>query len=243
MLVGVLGFLGLFILQPNLAMVLVVFGRYTGTARREGWWWANPLAAFQRRRVSLRVRNFQSAVSKVNDASGSPIEIAAVVVWRITNTAAASFDVFDVDDFVHIQTETAVRHLAVQFPYDDPSDEVTSLRGNTDLVAAGLVGEVRERLALAGVEVFEARITHLAYAPEIAEAMLRRQQAQAVVAARQRIVDGAVGMVTDALDRLQADHVVELDEERKATMVANLMVVLCGEHQATPVVNVGTLYP
>ena len=231
---------GLFTVAPNEARVLQLFGRYIGTVRDPGLKWANPF--YTKRKISTRIRNFESNKLKVNEHEGSPIEIAAVVVWRVTDTAEAAFEVDDYQNFVHVQSEAALRNLATQYPYDHHEEGSKSLRGNTIEIAAQLQREIQDRLAKAGVEVLEARISHLAYAPEIAGAMLRRQQASAVIAARQKIVEGAVGMVDMALDLLKAKHVVELDEERKAAMVSNLLVVLCGEHEATPVVNAGTIY-
>lgn len=231
---------GLFTVQPNQAVVLILFGSYTGTVRDSGWWWTNPFNT--RKKVSLRVRSLNGHMIKVNDHAGNPVEIAAVVVWRVMDTAQAVFDVESFEDFVTVQSETAVRHLASAYPYDDPDHDAVSLRGSTDKVSEALRAELQERLRSAGVEVTEARLSHLAYAPEIAGAMLQRQQAAAIIAARQRIVDGAVGMVEMALARLSANNVVELDEERKAAMVSNLLVVLCGERAATPVLNTGTLH-
>ncbi|HKO21487.1 MAG TPA: SPFH domain-containing protein [Candidatus Eisenbacteria bacterium] len=231
---------GLFTVQPNQAVVLILFGSYAGTVRDSGWWWTNPFNT--RKKVSLRVRSLNGHMIKVNDHAGNPVEIAAVVVWRVMDTAQAVFDVESFEDFVTVQSETAVRHLASAYPYDDPDHDAVSLRGSTDKVSEALRAELQERLRSAGVEVTEARLSHLAYAPEIAGAMLQRQQAAAIIAARQRIVDGAVGMVEMALARLSANNVVELDEERKAAMVSNLLVVLCGERAATPVLNTGTLH-
>ncbi len=231
---------GLFIVNPNEAKVLQLFGRYVGTVRDPGWKWANPL--YTKKKISLRIRNFESNKLKVNDNHGSPIEIAAVVVWRVVDTAEAAFEVDDYQNYVHVQTESALRNLATQYPYDEHEESQKSLRTNTQEVADQLKSEIQQRLARAGVEVLEARISHLAYAPEIAAVMLRRQQAGAIIAARQRIVEGAVGMVEMALELLQKKHVVEFDEERKAAMVSNLLVVLCGEHDAQPVVNTGTIY-
>lgn len=231
---------GLFTVNPNEAKVLQLFGRYVGTVRQPGWKWANPF--YTKRKISVRIRNFESNKLKVNDQHGSPIEIAAVVVWRVVDTAEAAFEVDDYQNYVHVQTESALRNLASQHPYDEHQEGQMSLRGNTQEVAEQLKSEIQQRLAKAGVEVLEARISHLAYAPEIAAAMLRRQQASAVIAARQRIVEGAVGMVEMALEMLQKKHVLELDEERKAAMVSNLLVVLCSEHAAEPVVNTGTIY-
>jgi regulator of protease activity HflC (stomatin/prohibitin superfamily) len=208
--------------------------------RQAGWRWANPFLT--KRRISLRVRNFESGRLKVNDHDGNPIEIAAVVVWRVVDTAEAVFEVDDYQDYVKIQSEAAVRNLATRYPYDTHEDGHTSLRGNTAEVAHDLKREIQERLDKAGVQVIEARLSHLAYAPEIAAAMLRRQQAGAIIAARQKIVEGAVGMVEMALELLSRSHVVQLDEERKAAMVSNLLVVLCADREAQPVVNAGTLY-
>ncbi len=241
-LVALLALPGFFVVAPNEAMVLILFGRYVGTVRESGLWWTNPLTAVYRETISGRVRNFQSDRSKVNDAAGSPIEIAAVVVWRVVETARAVFDVEDFEQFVVVQSETAIRHLASLYPYDDFEEGTPSLRGNADAVSDSLHQELQARLAAAGIEVLEARLTHLAYAPEIAEAMLRRQQASAIVAARQTIVAGAVGLVDMALQRISQDGIVELDEERKAAMVSNLMVVLTGDRAPTPVLNTGTLY-
>ena len=233
---------GFFVLQPNQAMVLILFGKYTGTVKDDGWWWVNPFTAASRRRISQRVHNFTTETSKVNDAVGNPIEIAAVVVWRVIDTARAQFRVEDYEDYVAIQSETAIRHLGTEYPYDNHGGAGYSLRSDPEVVAATLHGELQNRLDDAGVEVIETRLTHLAYAPEIAEAMLRRQQAAAVVAARRTIVEGAVGMVEDALEMLAEHDVVELDEERKASMVSNLLVVLTSENNTQPVVNAGSLY-
>jgi regulator of protease activity HflC (stomatin/prohibitin superfamily) len=233
---------GHYLVQPNWALVLILFGRYRGTIDTPGWHWTNPFTRLESRRVSQRVHNFTTPVSKVNDAEGNPIEIAAVVVWRVVDTARAVFEVDDYEDFVHVQSETAIRHLGTQYPYDDFEGDRVSLRANPDEVAASLHVELQDRLDQAGVHVVETRLTHLAYATEIAEAMLRRQQAAAVVAARRTIVEGAVGMVEDALELLTRHDIVELDEERKATMVSNLLVVLTSEQQTTPVVNAGSLY-
>jgi regulator of protease activity HflC (stomatin/prohibitin superfamily) len=233
---------GLVVVQPNESKVLIVFGRYTGTILESGLWWVNPLSAIWRQTVSLRVRNFQGAKIKVNDASGNPIEIAAVIVWRVVDTAKAVFDVEDFESFVVIQSETAVRHLAAQFPYDDYSEDSRSLRRNTDEVVRALQSELQQRLDPAGIEVLETRVTHLAYAAEIAEVMLRRQQAEAILAARQTMVNGAVGLVQMALEQLDASSDLELDPERKASMAANLMIVLSGDHSPTPVINTGSLY-
>ena len=233
---------GFIVLQPNESQVLILFGRYTGTVLRDGWFWVNPLTAPWREKISLRVRNFQSERVKVNDAAGSPIEIAGVVVWRIADTAKAVFDVEDFEQYVTVQSESALRHLATQYPYDDFEEGTVSLRGGTDEVSGALHNELQERLGAAGIEVLEARITHLAYAPEIAEAMLRRQQASAILAARRIIVAGAVGLVEMALREIGEQGIVDLDEERKAAMVSNLMVVLAGDRGASPVINAGSLY-
>lgn len=230
----------LVIVAPGQTRVVQFFGSYMGTIRRPGLWWTWPLIV--RRPVSVRVRNFETARLKVNDADGNPVEIAAIVVWQVADTAKAVYAVDDYPDFVSVQSESALRHVATGHPYDDTQGTGTSLRGSTDVVAAQLAREVAERVSVAGVQVVEVRISHLAFAPEIAQAMLRRQQANAVVAARSRIVEGAVGMVEMALNRLTERGVVELDEERTATMVSNLMVVLCGEQPPSPVVNAGTLY-
>ncbi|WP_157248936.1 SPFH domain-containing protein [Nonomuraea typhae] len=230
---------GFAVINPNEANVVQFLGRYVGTVTDNGLQWVLPLTT--KRRVTLRVRNFETAKLKVNDADGNPVEIAAVVVYKVTDTARAVFAVDDYEEYVAIQSEAAVRHLATTHPYDSHDDSRTSLRDGTS-VAEELTGELRERTELAGVEVLEARITHLAYAPEIAQAMLVRQQAAQVVAARTKIVEGAVGMVQLALDRLAAEGVVDLDEERKAQMVSNLLVVLCGDRATQPVVNAGSLY-
>jgi regulator of protease activity HflC (stomatin/prohibitin superfamily) len=235
-----IGWRGLTVVNPNTARVVMLFGRYHGTIKTPGLRWVNPLTA--RRFVSLRVRNFESSKLKVNDHIGNPIEIAAIVVWRVVETAEAMFQVNDYEHFVHVQSESAVRILATTFPYDAHEEGELSLRGSAAEVSVRLRQEIQERLATAGVEVIEARISHLAYAPEIANAMLRRQQATAIIAARQKIVEGAVGMVEMALEQLSAKRVVTLDEERKATMVSNLLVVLCSDRDAQPVVNAGTLY-
>ena len=232
---------GLTVVNPNEASVVTLFGVYKGTIKRSGFWWVNPLTT--RRKLSLRVRNFESAKLKVNERDGNPIEIATVVVWRIVETFEAVFNVDDYENFVHVQSEAAVRNLATTYPYDSHEDTKVSLR----LSAGGEVAdrmrhEIQDRLSKAGIEVIEARISHLAYAPEIAGAMLRRQQASAVIAARQLIVEGAVGMVEMALNELSRKNVVSLDEERKAAMVSNLLVVLCSEKGVEPVVNAGTLY-
>jgi len=264
------GLVGFFSLQPNEARVLTLFGAYKGTVRTSGFWWANPLygggrhgsaiggplasrqsrtasassadQATRRMKISLRARTLNGDHLKVNDKRGNPIEIAAVVVWRIDDTAQASFDVDDYENYVPIQSESALRHIANMYSYDDGEGTETTLRSNPDEVSEALRAELQERLRKAGVVVDEARLTHLAYAPEIAQVMLRRQQAEAVIAARQKIVQGAVGMVEMALTELSARGFVSLDDERKASMVSNLMVVLCSESEVHPVVNTGTLY-
>ncbi len=230
---------GQYLVQPNEGLVLILFGRYRGTVDTPGWHLANPFTRMESRKISLRVHNFTTSVSKVNDAEGNPIEISAVVVWRVVETAAAVFEVDDFEDFVHVQSETAIRHLGTQYPYDDFEGDRMSLRSDPDTVAATLHAEVQDRLDRAGVQVIETRLNHLAYATEIAEAMLRRQQAAAVVAARRTIVEGAVGMVEEALEMLAERSVVDLDEQAKASMVANLLVVLTSEQQTTPIVNTG----
>jgi len=262
--------MGLFTLQPNEARVLVLFGKYVGSVKTSGFHWANPFSVHhdfgitgwapsgkegdrtlrpvsskRKFRISLRARSFETATLKVNDQRGNPIEIGAVVVWRVADTVKAFFDVDEYEDYVKVQSETAVRHLATSYPYDHAEGIVQSeitLRGNSAEVSAALENELRERLARAGVAVEEARLTHLAYSPEIAHVMLRRQQAEAIIAARQKIVHGAVSMVQMALTELSERKVVELDEERKAAMVGNLLVVLCGMTDAEPVINAGTLY-
>ena len=231
---------GFFTLQPNEAAVLILFGAYVGTVRDSGFFFTNPFN--KKLRISLRARNLNSEKLKVNEKRGNPIEIAAVVVWRVQDTAQAVFDVDSYENYVKIQSESAVRHVASSYAYDDGEPDEVTLRGGADDVSAALTRELQERLAKAGVRVEEARLTHLAYAPEIAQAMLRRQQAEAVIAARQKIVHGAVSMVEMALNELSAKKVVHLDEERKAAMVSNLLVVLCGESEAHPVINTGTLY-
>jgi regulator of protease activity HflC (stomatin/prohibitin superfamily) len=231
---------GLFMVHPNEAKVLQLFGSYVGTAHEPGLKWANPF--FQKTAVSTRVRNFESGRLKVNDSNGSPIEIAAVVVWKVVDTAEALFEVDDYEEFVQIQSESALRNLTTTFPYEPHEGEGLALRSNPVEIAQALREEIQDRLETAGVTVIEARISHLAYAPEIANAMLRRQQASAIIAARRQIVSGAVGMVQMALDELRQNQVIELDEERKAAMVSNLLVVLCGEEGAQPVLNTGSLY-
>jgi regulator of protease activity HflC (stomatin/prohibitin superfamily) len=238
--IGIFLLTGLFTVAPNEARVAQLFGHYVGTVREPGLKWANPF--YTKKHFSLRLRNFESGKLKVNDHDGNPIEIAAIVVWRVVDTAEAAFEVDDYANYMQVQTESAIRNLATQHPYDAHQDGIPSLRANTTEVAEQLKGEIQSRLAKAGVEVSEARISHLAYAPEIAAAMLRRQQASAVVAARQLIVEGAVGMVELALAELAKKNVVTLDDERKAAMVSNLLVVLCGDHDAQPVVNTGTIY-
>ena len=231
---------GLFVVNPNEAKVLQLFGAYAGTVKTPGLRWANPF--YNRRSISQRVRNFESALLKVNDHDGNPIETAAIVVWKVIDTAEACFEVDDYEHFVRVQSEAALRNLATRYPYDAHNEGQLSLRGSTAEIADQLKAEVQSRLTKAGVQVLEARIANLSYAQEIASAMLRRQQASAVVAARQKIVEGAVGMVEMALTQLSKNKIVELDEERKAAMVSNLLVVLCSEHQAQPVVNAGTLH-
>jgi regulator of protease activity HflC (stomatin/prohibitin superfamily) len=267
-LLGLISLFGHFTLQPNVARVMILFGDYRGTIRKSGFFWANPFYARNRGvvnlpgapwknpqtgrtetphrtlscKISLRTRNFMSEKIKVNDKGGNPIEIAAVVVWRVIDTARAAFDVDDFESYVQIQSESALRHIASLYGYDHSEQNEPTLRDSADEVAMALRGELQTRLEKAGVTVDEARLTHLAYAPEIAQTMLRRQQAEAVIAARQKIVHGAVSMVEMALRELSEKSVVQLDEERKASMVSNLLVVLCSESQATPVVNTGTLY-
>lgn len=231
---------GFFTVQPNQGVVLTLFGKYMGTVNEQGLRFANPFYA--KKHVSLRVRNFETNKMKVNDKDGNPVEIAAVVVWKVVDTAEAIFQVDSFENYVHVQSEAAVRNMATAYPYDTHEDEEISLRGHTNVVAKHLQEEIQERLAVAGVDVIESRISYLAYAPEIAAAMLRRQQAAAVIAARQKIVEGAVGMVEMALHELAQKKVVEFDSDRRAAMVSNLLVVLCSETQAQPVVNTGTLY-
>ncbi|MEU0766933.1 SPFH domain-containing protein [Streptomyces albogriseolus] len=231
---------GLNMVAPGEARVVQLFGRYRGTLREDGLRWVNPLTS--RTKISTRVRNHETAVLKVNDAYGNPIELAAVVVWRVEDTAQATFEVDDYVEFVSTQTEAAVRHIAIEYPYDAHDEDGLSLRGNAEEITEKLAVELHARVEAAGVQIIESRFTHLAYAPEIASAMLQRQQAGAVVAARQQIVEGAVGMVETALARIQEQDIVDLDPERKAAMVSNLMVVLCGDRSAQPVLNTGTLY-
>ncbi|MFH9061822.1 SPFH domain-containing protein [Streptomyces coeruleorubidus] len=242
-LVGLAAFLamcGLNMVAPGEARVVQLFGRYRGTIRQDGLRWVNPLTS--RTKISTRVRNHETAVLKVNDAYGNPIELAAVVVWRVEDTAQASFEVDDYVEFVSTQTEAAVRHIAIEYPYDAHEEDGLSLRGNAEEITEKLAVELHARVEAAGVQIIESRFTHLAYAPEIASAMLQRQQAGAVVAARRQIVDGAVGMVEAAIARITERDIVELDSERKAAMVSNLMVVLCGDRAAQPVLNTGSLY-
>jgi len=231
---------GFFTLQPNQSAVLLLFGAYLGTVKRTGFHWASPFVT--KKKLSLRAHNLNGERLKVNDKRGNPIEIAAVVVWRVVDTAQASFDVEDYEEYVQVQSESAVRHLATRYPYDTFEHDERSLRGDIDEVSKDLQSELTQRLSKAGVVVDEGRLSHLAYAPEIAGAMLQRQQADAIVAARQRIVEGAVGMVEMALDKLEQHETIQLDEERKAAMISNLLVVLCGDKAAHPVVNAGTLY-
>jgi regulator of protease activity HflC (stomatin/prohibitin superfamily) len=231
---------GLFIVNPNEAKVIQLFGRYVGTVHEPGLKWANPF--FTKRKISVRVRNFETAKLKVNDKRGTPIEIAAVVVWKVVDTAEALFEVDEYEDYIHVQSESAVRGMATDYPYDTYVDGETSLTGHLGEVAERLQKEIQDRLEKAGIRVLEARISHLAYAPEIAGPMLQRQQATAIIAARQKIVEGAVGMVEMALEMLSKQNIVHLDEERKAAMVSNLLVVLCSDRATTPVVNTGSLY-
>ncbi len=238
--VGVIILASLTIVQPGQTRVVRFFGRYVGTVRRTGLSWILPLS--DRKNVSIRVRNFETNHLKVNDADGNPVEIAAIVVWQVADTSRALYAVEDYLNFVRVQAEAALRHVATTHPYDDPAGQGLSLRGSTDVVAGELAAEMAARIAIAGVQIVEVRISHLAYAAEIAQAMLRRQQANAVVGARSRIVEGAVGMVEMALERMSERNIIDLDEERKATMVSNLMVVLCSDQPASPVVNTGTLY-
>ena len=241
-LVGVVMLFGLFMVNPNEGRVLQLFGDYVGTAKRPGLRWANPF--FTKKRVSLRVRNFETANRlKVNDVDGNPIEMSAVVAWKVVDTAQAVFQVDDYEKYVTVAAEAAVRKLAMSYPYDSHEDHQLSLRGSPNEIGDHLRGEMQERLSAAGVEVLDARISNLSYAPEIAQAMLRRQQASAVIAARQKIVDGSVGMVEMALERLSKKNIVHLDEERKAAMVSNLLVVLCSESSTQPIINTGTPYP
>lgn len=240
MLILILGWVGLFIVNPNEAKVLQLFGKYVGTVKQQGLWWANPF--YSKRKLSLRVRNFETPKMKVNDLRSNPIEIAAIVVWQVVETAEAMFEVDNYDNYVHVQSESALRSLATHYPYDAHAEGEKALSVHTDEIVEQIKAEIQARLDKAGVKVLEARISHLAYSPEIAQVMLRRQQANAIIAARQRIVEGAVGMVDMALDLLSKKNIVKLDEERKAAMVSNLLVVLCAEQQIQPVVNTGTLY-
>ena len=231
---------GFAVVQPNDARVLILFGKYTGTIRDSGFWWVNPFTV--RKKVSLRIRNFNSQKIKVNDLHGNPIEIGAVVVWRVFDSAKAVFDVENYEQFVDIQSETAIRTLAAEYPYDVNEEDKPSLRGTPQVIAESLKNTLQTRLEVAGIDIIESRISHLAYAQEIAQAMLRRQQAQAIIAARKKIVEGAVGMVEMALNALSSHNIVKLDEDKKATMVNNLLVALVSESQAQPVINTGTLY-
>lgn len=240
LLVVLVAFGGLFIVNPNEAKALLLFGKYAGTVKSDGFWWVNPFMV--KKKVSLRVRNFETSKLKVNDSHSNPIDVAAVVVWRVVDTAEALFEVDNYEHYVTVQSESAVRSMATRYPYDAHVAGEVALSTNPAEVSHNLLTELQERLGKAGVEVTEARITHLAYAPEIASAMLQRQQAGAIIAARQRIVEGAVGMVENALDLLSSRKIIQLDDERKATMVSNLLVVLCSERGTTPVVNAGSLY-
>jgi len=238
--VVVFSWFGFFMVQPNQGAVMQLFGRYVGTVREEGLRWANPF--YSKKALSLRIRNFESNKLKVNDLGGSPIEIAAVVVWQVVDTAEATFAVEDYENFVHVQSEAALRQSATSYPYDLHDEHIVSLRSHTPEIADHLRKEIQERLTSAGMRVIEARISHLAYAPEIAQAMLQRQQATAIIAARTKIVEGAVSMVHMALEQLNEKGVIKLDEERKAAMVSNLLVVLCGERGTQPIVNTGSIY-
>ncbi len=233
-------FCGFFTVEPNESMVLLLFGKYIGTEKTSGFRWCNPF--YTKKKISLRARNFDGQKLKVNDKKGNPIEISAVVVWRVRNTAQAVFDVDNYVEYVHVQAESALRHMATSFAYDDTDGEEVTLRASQDEVSEALKKEIQERVSAAGVLVDEARINHLAYAPEIAHAMLQRQQAEAIIAARTKIVEGAVSMVEMALDKLKEHNIVELDEERKAAMVSNLLVVLCADKSTQPIVNTGSLY-
>ncbi|MBK7981023.1 MAG: SPFH domain-containing protein [Ignavibacteriae bacterium] len=239
-LISFLLFFGFFTVEPNEAIVLILFGKYVGTEKTIGFRWANPF--YTKKKISLRVRNFNSEKLKVNDQKGNPIEISAVVVWKVTDTAEAVFEVDDYLNYVHVQSESAIRHLATSYPYDNSEGNELSLRSSIDEVSEHLQKEIHNRVSAAGVTVLEARINHLAYSPEIAQAMLQRQQAEAIIAARQKIVEGAVSMVEMALERLKKQNVIDLDEERKAAMVSNLMVVLCSDRATQPVINAGSLY-
>ncbi len=231
---------GFVVVNPNEAKVAQLFGTYKGTLREMGFWWMNPLMS--KRRISLRIRNFETPKLKINDHDGNPIEIGAVVVWKVVDSAEAAFEVDDYENFVHVQSESALRNMATSHPYDAHQESQMSLRANTAEIATHLKKEIQDRLSKAGVEVLESRISHLAYAPEIASAMLRRQQATAIVAARQKYVEGAVGMVEMALELLSRKNIVQLDEERKAAMVSNMLVVLCSDQHTQPVINTGSLY-
>lgn len=231
---------GFVVVNPNEAKVVQLFGTYKGTLREMGFWWMNPLMS--KRRISLRIRNFETPKLKINDHDGNPIEIGAVVVWKVVDSAEAAFEVDDYENFVHVQSESALRNMATSHPYDAHQESQMSLRANTAEIATHLKKEIQDRLSKAGVEVLESRISHLAYAPEIASAMLRRQQATAIVAARQKYVEGAVGMVEMALELLSRKNIVQLDEERKAAMVSNMLVVLCSDQHTQPVINTGSLY-
>jgi regulator of protease activity HflC (stomatin/prohibitin superfamily) len=231
---------GITVVQPNQAEVVTFFGKYLGTVRDSGLWMVVPFSL--RKKVSLRVRNFNSAKLKVNDVNGNPIEIASVIVFRVIDSAKALFDVDNYEQFVEIQSETALRHVASKYPYDNFDEDGYSLRGNTEEIAKGLAAELQERLDVAGVEVMEARLTHLAYSPEIASAMLQRQQADAIISARKKIVEGAVGMVQMAIEQLQRDGVIELDDERKAAMINNLLVAVVSDRSTHPVINLGSIY-
>ena len=239
-LISFLLFFGFFTVEPNEAIVLILFGKYVGTEKTIGFRWANPF--YTKKKISLRVRNFDSEKLKVNDQKGNPIEISAVVVWKVTDTAEAVFEGDDYLNYVHVQSESAIRHLATSYPYDNSEGNELSLRSSIDEVSEHLQKEIHNRVSAAGVTVLEARINHLAYSPEIAQAMLQRQQAEAIIAARQKIVEGAVSMVEMALERLKKQNVIDLDEERKAAMVSNLMVVLCSDRATQPVINAGSLY-
>ncbi len=240
-LLGLICLGGFSTLQPNEAAVLTFFGKYIGTIRDAGFWWSNPLAS--KVRILLRVRNFDSKIIKVNDYHGNPIEIGAVIVWKVVDTVKAIFDVEDYERYVSLQSETAIRHIAIQYPYDsNDSKTELSLRGNTEKVCNDLKIELQSKLITAGIEIIETKLSHLAYAPEIAQAMLRRQQAEAIISARQKIVEGAVGMVKMALDQLSEHNIVELDDERKAIMVNNLLVTLVSESNTQPVINAGSIY-
>jgi len=231
---------GFVVVNPNEAKVVQLFGTYKGSLREMGFWWMNPLMS--KRRISLRIRNFETPKLKINDHDGNPIEIGAVVVWKVVDSAEAAFEVDDYENFVHVQSESALRNMATSHPYDAHQESQMSLRANTAEIATHLKKEIQDRLSKAGVEVLESRISHLAYAPEIASAMLRRQQATAIVAARQKYVEGAVGMVEMALELLSRKNIVQLDEERKAAMVSNMLVVLCSDQHTQPVINTGSLY-